>query len=312
MKRALFLQELRCVSREETREMLAAAGCPHGAVWAGDPEVEGARDQVEVLVTAEHRLDAAEIDRWPALEMASLAFTGYDQVDLDHARERGVRVYYVPGYATDSVAELTVALTLALLRKVVPGDRDAREGGWDARVIPGVELAGKTVGVAGTGTIGLATARLFRAFGCSLLGWSRSRRREFIGLGGAYVSWQALFAESDVVALHLPLGEETRGIVAAAELAAMRPGSLLVNTARGPLVERQALLEALETGRISAGLDVFDTEPFPGHDELSRLENVVLAPHVGFKTREALRRLAAITIANIGRYLSNDPTNRLA
>lgn len=313
MKYVLFLQDLG-LTREETRHLLADAGCQHEPLWSGEFDADRVREDVEVLVTSEHHVGAAELDPWPNLKMLSLAFTGYNDVDLDLCRERGLAVYYVPGYSTDSVAELTVGLTLAVLRRIPYGNGRVRGGHWDrGDVMPGVELAGKTVGILGTGTIGIRSALLFKAFGCKLLGWSRTRRAEFPGSYEDDVS--RIFARSDVVALHLPVTDETRGIVSRERIGLMSKTSVLINTSRADLVDTQALADAVREGRIAgAGIDVYDLEP-PDLQKNPLFflndRNVVLTPHLGFKTAESLRRLARIAIENIGRYQTKKPENRL-
>jgi D-3-phosphoglycerate dehydrogenase len=255
---------------------------------------------------------AVELDPWPNLKVLSLAFTGYNDVALDLCREKGLTVYYVPGYSTDSVAELTIGLTLAVLRRIPYANGRVCSGHWDrGDVMPGVELAGRTVGILGTGTIGRRSAEIFKVFGCKLLGWSRTRRNDFPGTYEDDVS--AVFAKSDVIALHLPVNDATRGI-ASREMIARMPGtSILVNTSRADLVDTQALADAIREGRIAgAAVDVYDLEPpdlqknplFYLNDR-----NVILTPHLGFKTAESLRRLAEMTISNIGR--DPNPENRL-
>jgi phosphoglycerate dehydrogenase-like enzyme len=312
MRYAAFLQDLG-LGRSETRELLKQAGCRNEPLWSGDPAADEVRDEVEVLVTSDHHVDSEVLGAWPGLKMVSLAFTGYNDVDLVFCRRRNLHVYYVPGYATDSVVELTVALTLSVLRRIPYADRRLRAGYWDrGDVKPGGELAGRTVGILGTGTIGLRSAQVFKALGCELIGWSRTRRADF---PGEYKELDELFREADVVAVHLPLDGATRAIVSRERIGLMKPGAVLINTSRAGLVDTRALAEALAGQRIGgAGIDVFEPEP-PSVTEDPLLcweaRNVVVTPHLGFKTREALDRLARTTIANIGRYLRDDPENRL-
>jgi len=311
VKHVLFLQDLG-LTREETRGLLRTAGCGHEPLWSGGFDAEKVRDDVEILVTSEHHVGAVELDPWPNLKVLSLAFTGYNDVDLDLCRKKGLNVYYVPGYSTDSVAELTVGLTLAVLRRIPYANGRVRGGHWDrGDVMPGVELAGKTVGILGTGTIGMRSAEIFKVFGCKLLGWSRTRRDDFPGTYEDDAS--VVFAKSDVVVLHLPVNEETRGIASREMIARMPKTSILVNTSRADLVDTQALADAIREGRIAgAGVDVYDLEP-PDLQKNPLFflndRNVVLTPHLGFKTAESLRRLAEITIRNVGK--DSDLENRL-
>lgn len=312
MKQVLFLQELH-LSREETSSQLRkAAGDKYEAIWFDSPHLQELSGSVEILVTCEHQVQESLLVKWPRLRMISLGFTGYDRVDLAYTRSKGIAVYYVPGYATLSVAELNVGLTLSLLRKLPAADHTIREGKWDREVSPGIELTGKTVGIIGTGTIGLATARLFQAFGCEIIGWSRTRREEFRQIGGVYVDESDLFSRSDIVIVCLALNEHTRYFVNDPRLARMKNGAVLINSARSELVSRAALLSVLRQGKISAGIDAFDDKTEKGGmDELFKLKNVVLTPHLGFKTRESLARLAETTLKNIGRFLVGSEENAI-
>ena len=311
MKYVLFKQDLR-LTRDETRSLLKKANCRYEPIWDGEFNEDEVRDGVEILVTSEHKVDTSVLKEWPNLKMVSLAFTGFDGVDFAYARPRGIQFYYVPGYATASVAELNLALTLSILRRIPTADRTIRKGEWHDQVYPGIELAKKRVGIVGTGTIGLKTGHLFRAFGCSIIGWSRTIRDEFIEIGGTYVSEEAVFSESDIVVLCLQLNDSTRHFVGRTQLERMKKGAILINTARSELVDKAALLPALAKEKIFAGIDVFEEQTEKrGKDELFEFENVVLTPHLGFKTREALQRLAEQAIENIGRFLAESDENLL-
>lgn len=303
----LFLQDL-LVPRREIRRLLADRLPGSKAVFPGDPDP--APNSVVALVTVNAGVGKALLALYPAVRVVSVAFSGVDAVDLAACRARRVEVTNVPGYATEGTAEMAVALALAVLREVPSADRTVREGGWnDARV--GEELAGKTVGIVGTGRIGTRAATLFSAFGCPVLGWSRSKERAFARLG-RYVSWERLWRESDVVSLHVPLTERTRGLVSRREFAWMKRGTVLVNVARGAVVDAKALLAALRSGRIRAGLDVFDVEPLPAKSPLRRAPNAVLSPHVGYRTREALSRRARAAVENVVRLLAGSPRAKSA
>jgi phosphoglycerate dehydrogenase-like enzyme len=320
MKYALFLQDLD-LSREDTRRLLSeATGDNYEAIWPGDPALALLANDVEVLVTAEHKVDSSELEPWPNLRMVSLAFTGYDQVDTAYcsSRDPEIKLYYVPDYSSDSVAELTVGLALAVLRKIPRADRNTRTGVWHGDGIkPGTELHGKRVGILGIGNIGTKSAKLFQAFGCAVTGWARNSRPDLDALGCKFEPDLSLvIADSDIIVLHLPVDrsatQSTRHIISKDRLRLMRPSSILINTARSELVDAAALVEALREHRImGAGIDVFDAEPVAATDALLSLDNVVLTPHIGFKTKEALGRLADIAIANIGRFLRHDSENLL-
>jgi phosphoglycerate dehydrogenase-like enzyme len=312
MKRVLFLQDLG-LTRQETRNLLEKVNCRYEPIWNQEFDIDKVRDDVELLVTSDHKVNIRSLKKqWPNLKMVSLAFTGFDGVDLAFAHSKGIRTYYVPGYATSSVAELNLALTLSILRRIPTADRTIRKGEWHNQVYPGIELAEKIVGIVGTGTIGLQTAHLFRAFGCSIIGWSRSVRDEFIEIGGTYVSEEAVFSESEIVVLCLQLNNNTRHFVGRTQFERMKKGAILINTARSELVDKAALLSVLAQEKIFAGIDVFEEKTEKGSkDELFKFENAILTPHLGFKTKEALQRLAEQAIQNIGRFLAESDENLL-
>ena len=274
-------------------------------------EKKATPDKVEFIVTVLRKLGKEYLEQFPNLKMIAVAFTGYDSVDMEYCREHDIAVYNVPKYSTNSVVELTIGLTIAVLREITFGDQIIRNDGWSFK--PGVELSGKTVGTVGTGEIGVATAKIFKAFGCELIGWSRSENEAFKALGGKYVfDKEALFAASDIVSLHLPLNKETKGIIAEKELSAMKETAILVNTARGAIINEADLIGALQQKRIAgAGLDVFAEEPVDSNNKLLKLNNVVLTPHIAYKTEEALNRRMEVTVKNISDFIQNKRTNRV-
>ena len=309
MRRLLFLQKLG-VKREAIENLISEAQLPLTALWAKWREVESP-EEVLGIVTVQDKVDDEVLDHFPNARVIAVAFTGYDCLDLDACSRRGVAVYNVPAYSTDSVAELTLALTICLLRDIPRGDQQIRAGGWKLGS-HGTELAGKTVGMLGTGSIGQRVAELFKAFKCRLIGWSRTARREFTDLGGAYLSMEEVMSGADVVSIHLPLTPATEGIISDVELGWMKPGACLVNTARGRLVDKAALAQALRGGHIRAALDVFDQEPPADDDPLTGLKGTILTPHIAFQTHEALERRARITIENIKAFMDKREGNRIA
>jgi glyoxylate reductase len=244
-------------------------------------------------------LDAAG----PSLRVVANFAVGYDNVDLEACREHGVVVTNTPDVLTNATAELAVTLMLAAARRIGEGERLVRSGGWtgwDPAALLGRELSGSTVGIVGLGRIGSRVAELLQGFGPKLLYSSRSARPDSIWaearLGLERVELTELVGRADFVTLHVPLSPQTRHMVDAGLLERFKPGSVLVNTARGPLVDAKALAAALRAGRLgAAGLDVFEHEP-EVDPELLELENVVLLPHVGSATaatRDAMARLVA-------------------
>lgn len=264
----------------------------------------------DIIMLANQPLSAAIINACPHLKMLSVAFTGVDHVALDACRARGIMVCNAAGYSTNAVAELTFGLAISVIRNIVPCDARCRNAGTKDGLV-GFELFGKTFGVVGTGAIGSRVAQIAAAFGCNVLAYSRTVKQELVAAGVKYVSLDELLAASDFVSLHVPLTEATRGLIDAAALAKMKQGAVLLNTARGPVVDSEALAAALNAGKLAgAGLDVFENEPpiAPEHP-LCQAKNTVLTPHVAFASREALETRAEIVFANIEKWLAGAPQN---
>ncbi len=238
-----------------------------------------------------------------SLKVVANFAVGHDNIDLAACREHGVVVTNTPDVLTNATAELALALMLAAARRVGEAERMVRAGewvGWEPAQLLGRELSGSVVGIVGLGRIGTRVAELLRGFEVTLLYTARSRHTEQEArLGAEHVSLDELLARSDFVTLHVPLTPETRHLIDAAALARMKPGSVLVNTSRGGLVDTAALARALEEGPLfAAGLDVYEQEP-EVPPALTRLENVVLAPHVGSATTEARNGMARLAAENV-------------
>lgn len=307
MRQILILEDLG-ISRNLFEEKAKEAGINHQIVWE---ESQANSEEVEIIVNVKKKIDAALIRQYPNLKMIGVAFTGYDSVDPKASLENGIAVYNVPAYSTDSVAELAVGLAISLLREIPRGNQQIRQNQWDLR--PGFDLKGKTVGIMGTGAIGLATARLFKAFGCKLIAWSRTEKEDFKQLGGRYIQDKTdFFAQADIISLHVPSNSHTAGLVGADELKAMKNSAYLINTARGPIIDEDTLYESLKNNEIAgAALDVFTVEPIPENHPFLSLNNTILTPHVAYKTEEALERRAAVTIQNILDFLNGKTDNRV-
>jgi D-3-phosphoglycerate dehydrogenase len=243
----------------------------------------------------------------PELKMISVWGTGTDNIDLESAKRRGITVCNTAGVNANAVAEHTIALMLAVARRIPQIDREMRTGAWPREML--TQLLGKTLGVFGTGTIGLRVIALGRALGMEVLGWSARGDAARIAAAGARAAPKDdILREADVVTLHLRLTPETRGFLAERELALMKRLAVLVNTGRGALVERTALLEALAERRISAGLDVFHDEPLKAGDPILALPNVVLSPHNAGQTPEVVRDGLLRAVENIENFLRGRPT----
>ncbi|MCC6540288.1 MAG: hypothetical protein IT162_22270 [Bryobacterales bacterium] len=261
-----------------------------------------------VNIRSSTKITRRVMERCAGLRMVSIWGTGTDNVDLDAARELGIRVTNTPAVSAISIAEHTLALMLAVARRIPLIDGRVRAGEWPRGGM--VQLHGKTLGVMGLGEIGRRFARLGEAIGMRVVTWTMHPKPE---LGFAHVALDELLAGSDVVSLHLRLSEQTRGFLGAERIALMKRGAILVNTARGPIVEEEALLEALETGHLAgAGLDVFDIEPLPPGHTLTRLANVVLSPHAAGITPEALEAGLALAVDNVLAHFAGAPQHVVA
>lgn len=265
-------------------------------------------EDADAIVVANQPLSGEVIRGFRKLRFLSVAFTGYDHIDMEACREKGVAVSNCAGYSTAAVADLVFGLVINLYRNIKACDSVIRQGGTKEGLI-GPELEGKKFGVIGTGAIGRRVAAIAGAFGCEVLAYSRSRK-EIPGV--RYVELRELLRESDIVSLHVPLTEKTRGMIGKEELAMMKPSAVLINTARGPVVDSGALAEALGDGKIAGcGIDVFEQEPPMEDHPLYHTPNTLLTPHVGFATTEALCKRAKIAYENIAAWRAGKPQNRV-
>lgn len=280
--------------------------------------VERAAD-AEIVLTNKVVLGRELLGRLPRLRYIGVLATGYNVVDLEAARERGIPVTNVPAYSTPAVAEMVFALLFELTRQVGHHAALVREGRWSAspdfcfQDRPQVELAGKTFGVVGFGAIGRRVARIGEAFGLRMLAHTRHPERYRECPEGAqveFVDLDALFERSDIVSLHCPLTQETERLVNARRLERMKPTACLLNTGRGLLVDEAALADALNAGRIAgAGLDVLSLEPPPADNPLLTARNCIITPHIAWATRDSRERLLNTAAANIRAFLEGRPQN---
>lgn len=264
----------------------------------------------EIVMIANNPYPAEVIEASDALKMIAVAFTGIDHVALDACRARGIEVRNCAGYSNISVAELALGLTIDVLRKVVAADGAVRKGETSAGLM-GTEIFGKTVGIIGCGKIGCATGRLFRALGARVLGYSRHEHPEAAAAGIEQVPLDTLLNQADIVSLHLPSNESTRKSFGAGQISQMKDGAILINCARGAIVDNDALADALNAGKLAgAGIDVFDMEPpIPADYPLVNAANCVFTPHVAFLTRESMERRAIIEFENVLAYTEGRSQN---
>jgi D-3-phosphoglycerate dehydrogenase len=267
--------------------------------------------EADIVIVGWSNLTKDVIDPAARLKMISIWATTCHYADLEATRKRGIVVTHVPGYATESVAEYAFALLLAGIRKLALADKHVKNGNFDWRPFGGRELAGKILGVVGTGAIGCRVAEIGRAFKMQVLGYDKYpnvKRAEEIGM--RYVDFDTLLRESDVVTLHVTMTSETERLVGSKEIASMKNGAVLINTSQGRVVDETALVAALKSGKLSfAGLDVLAEEQPAKDNPLFKLDNVVLSPHIAFNTAEAEARCTDICVDNVVKFIEGKLQN---
>ena len=261
---------------------------------------------------ANQPLSGEIIRQCPNLECISVAFTGVDHIDLEACRERGIVVSNAAGYSTQAVTELVFGLAISVMRNVLPCDDRTRTGGTKDG-LPGFELHGKTFGIVGTGAIGSAVARIAKAFGCKVIAYNRSEKPELVAEGITFTDLDTVVQEADILSLHVPLTDATRHLIDAKRIDMMKDTAVVINTARGPVVDNEALAKALHAGKLrGAGIDVFEVEPpIPTDYPLCDAPRTVLTPHIAFASQEAFVTRAHIVMDNIVAFLKEDPVNRV-
>ncbi|PSW15137.1 D-2-hydroxyacid dehydrogenase [Photobacterium sanctipauli] len=271
-----------------------------------------------IAITNKVVLDATILRQLPLLKMVAISATGTNNVDLDYCRQHGIVVSNIQGYAVDSVPEHAIAMMFALRRNLMGYHQDIRNGVWQESgqfcffTHPIGDIQGATLGIIGSGGLGQAMANLGRALGMSVM---FAERKGATAYRDGYHRFEDVLAQADVVSLHCPLSEHTANLIAEPELALMKSSALLINTARGGLVEEQALVDALKAGSIGgAGVDVFTEEPAPAHNPLianAYLPNLLLTPHVAWGSDSAIQGLADRLIDNINAYAAGTPKNQV-
>lgn len=270
----------------------------------------------ELVILNKCRMDEGVLARCPNLRWVGIIATGTDNLDLAACRRHGVSVANVPGYSTYSVAQMAFSLLLAVCQCPERQDRALRAGYWQLGVpaeygiLPQVELYGRTFGVCGYGSIGRQAARIARAFGMRVLAYTRTVRPDYAADGVTFTDLDALLAGSDVVSLHCPATPATRGMIGTEALAKMKPGAVLLNTARGALVDEGAVAAALASGHLGwYAADAFAAEPLPADSPLRAAPRTLFTPHVAWATGGALRRLMEITARNLAAFLAGAGEN---
>ena len=252
----------------------------------------------------------------PDLKIVANYAVGFDNIDLGAAAKRNISITNTPSHLGDSVAELTITLIMALSRRIVESDKWMREGNytaWDPGLFLGVDLSGKTIGIVGLGTIGLATARLADSvLGMKVIYAARAEKSEVAAFGWKFVKLPQLLSVSDVISMHVPLTTETRHMIGKEQLALMKPSAILINTSRGPVINEAELYEALSNRRIwGAAIDVYENETGLADDpiwwKMTKLSNIIMTPHIGSATEEARAEMTKIAVENVLAVLSGSP-----
>ena len=264
----------------------------------------------ELVYTNKTPITKRVIDACPNMKFISLLATGYNVVDYAYAKEKGIPVTNVPTYSTASVSQFSIALLLEVCHHIGHHSESVHRGDWERSAdfcywdYPLIELNGKTMGIVGYGQIGQATARIARAFGMRVLVYSRH------ATGEEFVPLDTLLAQSDVVSLHCPLTEQNAGMIGREALSKMKRGAILINTARGPLVDEAALRDALLSGHLmAAAMDVVSREPILADNPLLGLDNCIITPHIAWACKESRQRLMDIATENVKRFIAGDPVN---
>ncbi len=302
---------------EPGMQALAASGLKLD-IWPEEqpPDAESLRQHLAgaqgLITMLSDRIDASVLDAaGPQLRVISQMAVGVDNIDLAACTARGIPVGHTPGVLSDAVADLTIGLMLATARRIIEAAEDVKGGRWQSwspMGWVGPSLHGSTVGLVGMGRIGLAVARRLTGFGVRTLYHNRNEHPQAQQVGATLVDWDTLLSQSDFVSLHCPYTPATHHLIDAAALARMKPGAMLINTARGGVVDQEALLDALRSGQIrGAGLDVTTPEPLPATHPLLSLPNVVVLPHIGSAGQRARNKMAVMTVENLLAGLAGNP-----
>lgn len=259
----------------------------------------------EIVIVSNIPLRKEVLQECKDLKFLNVAFTGLDHIDQEYCKENNILIRNASGYATTAVAELAVGLMLDVYRKITEFDQATRQLGTRNNIL-GRELRGKTVALIGTGAIGLATAKLLKAFGCKLIAYSRSERKEALELGIEYLSLEDAVKQADIISLHTPLTNETKNLISKEIIDLCKPSAIIINTARGGVIDNLALANALNEGRVAgAGIDVYEKEPpLEENHPLLSAKNTVLLPHVAYATRESFDIRIDIILNNLNQYIN--------
>lgn len=306
------LEPLGIPQKDLEEKILKAVGDKAEVVFYPDRQtdletlIERSKD-ADAVVLSNFPYPKEVIEASPQLKYINVAFTGFDHVDMEAAKAQGIKVSNASGYSTQAVAELVIGNAIALYRKLKECDKTVREGGTSAGLM-GLELEGKRFGIIGLGAIGTRVAELAKAFGCEVVAYNRSPKEV---AGVEMLDLDSLLQSADIISLHLPSNADTKGLINAEKIGLMKDSAIFINAARGPIVDSQALADALNADKLAgAAVDVFDVEPpIPADEPLMKAKNCLLAPHIGFLTLEAMYKRADIVAENLKAYLAGEPIN---
>ncbi len=267
--------------------------------------------KTEIAILGRSDVTSEVIIKLPHLKMISLWATGYNYVDIQTAKEKGIIVTNVPSYATEAVAEHVFSLLLSFVRKISLADKHVKTGHFNWKEFRGVELAGKTMGIIGLGSIGSRVARISNCFGLNVIAFTTHPTDEKAKqIGVEFSSFDEVLSKSDFLTIHIPLSSETENLLGFPEFSKMKNDAIIINTSRGQIINETALIDALKSGKIAgACLDVLANDPPEKKNPLLNFENVLLTPHSAFHTTEALRRCTDICIDNVEGFIGDKPKN---
>ena len=280
-----------------------------------DEEIINRTKDAEILLLCYTKITKDVIEKLPKLKYIGVLSTGFDSIDLEAARDHGIVVTNVPAYGTDAVAQFSLALLLEITTRVDHHDMEVKKGRWEREGFwyfgdfPLIELTGKTIGIMGLGKIGLAAAKIYKAMGMNVIAYNRSQNDEAKAFV-KYVTKDEIYEKSDIIDLHLPLNDETKDLINEESISKMKDGVIIINTARGGLIDEKALMKGLDSGKIfAAGLDVNKTEPINDDNPMLAYDNIIITPHMGWGPVETRKRLLEIAIDNIKAFEAGEEKN---
>lgn len=272
--------------------------------------------KAEILLTNKTPLPKDVLEKVPSVKYIGVLATGYNVVDVNAAKELGITVTNIPTYGTTAVAQFTFALLLEMCHHIGDHNKAVKNGAWNSSLdfcfwdYPLIELAGKTIGMIGFGRIGQATAKIAVSFGLKVLAYDNTVHHELESDNCKYVTLNELLSNSDIISLHCPLFDSTKGIINSANIALMKDGVMIINTARGPLVVEEDLCNALNSGKVAyAAVDVVSSEPISKENPLLKAKNCIITPHIAWAPKESRSRLINTAVENLKSFINGNPVN---